>query len=419
VTDSRILSNTLTQGWASAGILVSDDALATLHSNEIAWNKGFGNRGPSGGIRLNGNAVVTAVNNHIHHNVVNDGDGGAISADRSTLRAYANTMVHNQARSGGALRFANNVNAIVDGNVIAENDVSGSGGGASIYNSVVTFTNNVIAFNSGDDDWNGDGLFIRDTDSDVRIVNNTIVSNTAEGIEAGDGAQVLVRNTIVAGNRGGIHNHQESATISADHNVLWENGWNVYTGTGDIEADPLFMDAANGDFHLRMDSPCVDAGNPNGAPALDIDDTQRDAAPDIGAYELVLYRIFLPGTTRNFSTSSVTEWTERFTVTHEFTPPDQLEFSVHTFCVKDTDGVEHVVQLGSCDTTSAAGSVQPLGGNIPLLIDDNCQQYTSGPAFDPVTHNLGSDAQVTLSTESSTSEGDVIVAEFVGIPCGG
>jgi hypothetical protein len=408
------------QGWASAGIVASGDALVTLHSNEIAWNKGFGNSGPSGGIRLHDNAVVTAVNNHIHHNVVNDGDGGAISADGSTLRAYSNTMVHNQARSGGALRFANNVNAILDGNVIAENDVNGSAGGAYIDTSVVTMTNNIIALNTGDEDWNGDGVVVQNTGSDVRIVNNTIVSNTAEGIEAQDGAEVLVRNTIIAGNNGGLHNFESSATLTSDHNTLWDNGWNygnVTPGTGDIETDPLFLDAANGDFHLQMDSPCIDAGNPTGVPAFDIEGTPRDATPDIGAYEKILYRIFLPATTRNFSTSSVTEWTERFTVTHEFTPPDQLEFSVHSFCVKDTDGVEHLVQLGSCDTTNAASIVQPLGGTIPLLIDDNCQQYVSGPAFDPVTHNLGSDAQVTLSTESSTSEGDVIIAEFIGIPC--
>jgi hypothetical protein len=279
----------------------------------------------------------------------------------------------------------------------------------------MTLTNNLIASNIGE------GVIVWNTGSDIRIVNNTIVSNTAPGIEAADdGVQVLVRNTIIAGNNGGLHNFESSAKITSDHNALWNNGWNygnVTPGTGDIEADPLFVDAANGDFHLQADSPCIDAGNPTGAPAGDIEGTPRDAAPDIGAYEKILYYIFLPATTRNFSTSPVTEWTERFTVTHEFTPPDPPEFSVHSFCIKDTDGIEHLVQLGSCDTTNATGSVQPLGGTIPLLIDDNCQQYVSGPAFDPVTYELGNDAEVTLSTESSSSEGDLIVAEFSGVPC--
>lgn len=34
------------------------------------------------------------------------------------------------------------------------------------------------------------------------------------------------------------------------------------TGTGDIDADPLFIDATNGDYHLQMLSPCIDAGDP-------------------------------------------------------------------------------------------------------------------------------------------------------------
>ena len=41
-------------------------------------------------------------------------------------------------------------------------------------------------------------------------------------------------------------------------------------GPGMIDADPLFVDAAttNGDLHLRIGSPCVDAGD-NGAPGLE------------------------------------------------------------------------------------------------------------------------------------------------------
>jgi len=34
-----------------------------------------------------------------------------------------------------------------------------------------------------------------------------------------------------------------------------------------------------------VDSPCIDAGDPTGAPAQDILGNARDSAPDIGAYE--------------------------------------------------------------------------------------------------------------------------------------
>ena len=38
-----------------------------------------------------------------------------------------------------------------------------------------------------------------------------------------------------------------------------------YSGDGNINADPLFIDADNGDFHLTADSPCIEAGHQHGA----------------------------------------------------------------------------------------------------------------------------------------------------------
>jgi hypothetical protein len=75
-----------------------------------------------------------------------------------------------------------------------------------------------------------------------------------------------------------------------------EGGW---TGTGNIDADPMFADAASGDYHLGVGSPCIDAGTPAGAPAADVEGTPRDAAPDMGAYEWTGFRIFLPLTLKN------------------------------------------------------------------------------------------------------------------------
>jgi len=56
---------------------------------------------------------------------------------------------------------------------------------------------------------------------------------------------------------------------------------------------------------------------------------------------------------------------------------------------------------------------------MPLLIDGQCMYFDVGPAFDPVTYDLGGGAQVILSTQSSTAAGDVIVVQFVGAPCEG
>ncbi|MFO7896645.1 MAG: hypothetical protein R6U84_06920, partial [Candidatus Cloacimonadales bacterium] len=46
------------------------------------------------------------------------------------------------------------------------------------------------------------------------------------------------------------------------------------TGTGNIDLAPLFTAAASGDYTLQENSPCIDAGDPNGA--LDSDGTRKD-----------------------------------------------------------------------------------------------------------------------------------------------
>ena len=61
-------------------------------------------------------------------------------------------------------------------------------------------------------------------------------------------------------------------------------------GPGNIDADPLFVDPNSGDFHLTVDSPCIDAGDPEFMPdkgETDMDGEPRviGAAVDMGADE--------------------------------------------------------------------------------------------------------------------------------------
>jgi len=66
-----------------------------------------------------------------------------------------------------------------------------------------------------------------------------------------------------------------------------KGGW---TGTGNIDADPLFIDASQGDFHIVFDSPCRSAGSRHapGLPDVDFEGDPRTglfAFPDMGADE--------------------------------------------------------------------------------------------------------------------------------------
>ncbi len=133
--------------------------------------------------------------------------------------------------------------------------------------------------------------------ADVQVLNNTLVGN-GEPIWGGgisvtnDGAlDVVVRNNIASGNRSfQIASPRTPPGLLIDHNLV--DGFRGKEGEtrGDdaMEADPMFVDAAAGDFHLREGSLAVDAASSDGAPGDDFDGWARPvgAGWDIGAFEL-------------------------------------------------------------------------------------------------------------------------------------
>ncbi len=74
-----------------------------------------------------------------------------------------------------------------------------------------------------------------------------------------------------------------------------------------ISGDVVFVDEGGDDYDIQTSSPAKDAGTSTNAPALDIDATERDANPDMGAYEFGgAADTEDPTTPENFGTDSVT-----------------------------------------------------------------------------------------------------------------
>jgi parallel beta-helix repeat protein len=84
------------------------------------------------------------------------------------------------------------------------------------------------------------------------ITNCTIVGNSEIGISEGIPS---ILNSIVYDN--GIQITGSSAVAT------YSNIQGGFPGEGNIDEDPLFADASNGDFHLLVSSPCIDTGDPN------------------------------------------------------------------------------------------------------------------------------------------------------------
>ena len=123
------------------------------------------------------------------------------------------------------------------------------------------------------------------------VVYNNIIYNTPCGIDFDNGTEgSIAKNNISINNTIGIGGGVSGAIF--DYNLIWNNTDNFKYGVAapgahDISLDPLFVDAANGDFHLKKGSPAINAGVALSDVTTDILGVSRiqGSAPDIGAYE--------------------------------------------------------------------------------------------------------------------------------------
>lgn len=106
----------------------------------------------------------------------------------------------------------------------------------------------------------------------IRIENCTICENSNEaGVNAWHGAVATVTNCILRANGHGAFSCSEGTIVESWNDV---DGSECGIDPEDITADPLFRDAAAGDYRLGSMSPCIDAGDPSSP--LDPDGTRAD-----------------------------------------------------------------------------------------------------------------------------------------------
>ena len=129
-------------------------------------------------------------------------------------------------------------------------------------------------------------------------VNNTVVNNTAVGFLYSGAGNSNITNNIVRGNTTQISN-TGSGTLA----VTYSNVEGGYTGTGNINSAPIYMDAANGIFRLPITSPGYNYGTAT-YDVYDQNNTSR-VTPVLGAYETPLLDYDDDGRTNAQETSAV------------------------------------------------------------------------------------------------------------------
>lgn len=129
---------------------------------------------------------------------------------------------------------------------------------------------------------NARGIYVSGSSSDKVIRNNTIVGNPTAGIYKTSGTQPTVSNCIIWDN-----NSNDLVNCTATYSCIEDA--NDANGIGNITDDPFFVDDVNNNYHIEPNSPCIDAGDPNGTYTgeLDIDFKDRLVGDevDMGADE--------------------------------------------------------------------------------------------------------------------------------------
>jgi hypothetical protein len=224
---------------------------------------------------------------------------GGVCAGNTPLVIRNCTIRDNTATGAGGALAGGNPTTIEDSYILnnhLQSDLgpgqTGGAGGLRTGEGPLYVINTLLAGNTGD--------AAIHVNNDLTLMNVTLADNVGDIIfnPAPEGT-LAITNSIVYFNTnqhlGDCPSGSECITYSDVEG--WTGG-----GTGNIDADPLFVDAASGDYHLSVWSPCRDKGTPTGAPTGDIEGTPRDAVPDMGAYEWTGFSIFLPVMLRSFGT---------------------------------------------------------------------------------------------------------------------
>ena len=251
----------------------------------------------NGGGMINEGVSPTVRNCVFHHNLAEFG-GGVYNRNAAPL--FESCHFHeNYANSGGAMANSSATPTIIN-TTFLKNAATQEGGAVANFDAAPAFFGCVIATNSVDGAGagkGGGGMYNENSSPDV--VNCTLVGNYQTDLMENRSGSAIVNiagssprivNSIlwldaVDGVGVEIGDADDSAAI-----VSYSNVQGGFPGTGNIDLDPLFIDADNGDYRLQSASPCIDAGSLDAVTMgadIDLGGARRifGDAVDMGAYE--------------------------------------------------------------------------------------------------------------------------------------
>jgi len=268
-------------------------------------------------ILCNNSSSPTIKNSRFYNNIsYDDTKGGAIGFGSNSDGAIINCIFEkNEARHGGAVSAQNGSDIYVFGCFFLNNHSRYDGAGLWTHTSTIDVESSVFAYNTGGGGARFDNgecsvtnsLFYQNSSlyagglrldtGHLTIKNSTIADNILSdgyggGVFLGGYGILTMLNSIIWGNdHGSIYLHEWATVDSITYSDL-EGGW---LGLGNIDYDPMFLDALNGNYRISALSPAVDAALDIGV-YTDLDGNLRPfnvtgvnhgGLFDMGAYEVI------------------------------------------------------------------------------------------------------------------------------------
>ncbi|MCC6678094.1 MAG: right-handed parallel beta-helix repeat-containing protein [Phycisphaerales bacterium] len=225
-----------------------------------------------GAIAQDAGGTIVFTNCTFRHNTTTNpagnGGGGVICASAEASFDRCLFVDNSGARIGGGLWATGSAVSLTDCTFIGNSAPNRASGCALSAGTTAALVNCLFASNTGAPGvgalWVGDGLCCT---SSVIMANCTFSRN---GTSSGTGVSVTQTSALVASNC--IYWDNASPILTEPSTLVWfshsdiEGGWSG-SGSGNMNADPLFADPDAGNFRLSGFSPCIDSGDNTALPA--------------------------------------------------------------------------------------------------------------------------------------------------------